>query len=113
MHRERLGGRREGTTRADRTQDCFNFGRRNSLAWGLYRKIPCTDFLVMMAAIHVVAKKYQSLGKTAHLTHRSQEYRKMIRQAQDLISFSLSDEPQYHLTTDKFSRPPETSSNSR
>jgi SulP family sulfate permease len=53
-------------------------------------------------AIHVVAKKYQQLGKTLHLTHLSEECRQMLRRAKDLITVSFSEEPQYHLTTDKF-----------
>jgi len=52
-------------------------------------------------AIHVVAKKYQQLGKTVHLTHLSEECREMIRKAKDLITVSFSEEPQYHLTTDR------------
>lgn len=55
-----------------------------------------------MEAIHVVAKKYQQLGKTVHLTHLSEECRQMISKAKDLITVSFSEEPQYHLTTDKF-----------
>jgi SulP family sulfate permease len=55
-----------------------------------------------MEAIHVVAKKYQQLGKTVHLTHLSEECRQMLRKAKDLITVSFSEEPQYHLTTDKF-----------
>lgn len=55
-----------------------------------------------MEAIHVVAQKYQQLGKTVHLTHLSEECRQMIRKAKDLITVSFSEEPQYHLTTDKF-----------
>jgi SulP family sulfate permease len=55
-----------------------------------------------MGAIHVVAKKYQQLGKTVHLTHLSEECRTMIHKAKDLITVSFSEEPQYHLTTDKF-----------
>jgi SulP family sulfate permease len=60
-----------------------------------------------MEAIHVVAKKYQQLGKTLHLTHLSEECRQMLRKAKDLITVSFSEEPQYHLTTDKFSAQPE------
>ena len=60
-----------------------------------------------MEAIHVVAKKYQQLGKTVHLTHLSEECRQMLRKAKDLITVSFSEEPQYHLTTDKFSAQPE------
>ncbi|HBJ38228.1 MAG TPA: SulP family inorganic anion transporter [Planctomycetaceae bacterium] len=58
-----------------------------------------------MEAIHVVAKKYQQLGKTVHLTHLSEECRQMLRKAKDLITVSFSDEPQFHLTTDKFLPP--------
>lgn len=61
-----------------------------------------------MEAIQVVAKKYQQLGKTVHLTHLSEECRQMIRKAKDLITVSFSEEPQYHLTTDKFLPPSET-----
>ena len=60
-----------------------------------------------MEAIHVVAKKYQQLGKIVHLTHLSEECRQMLRKAKDLITVSFSEEPQYHLTTDKFSSQPE------
>jgi SulP family sulfate permease len=54
-----------------------------------------------MEAIHVVAKKYQQLGKTVHLTHLSEECRRMLRNAKDLIRVSFSEEPQFHLTTDR------------
>ncbi len=60
-----------------------------------------------MEAIHVVAKKYQQLGKTLHLTHLSEECRQMLRKAKDLITVSFSEEPQFHLTTDKFLSQPE------
>lgn len=56
-----------------------------------------------MEAIHAVAKKYQQLGKTVHLTHLSEDCRKMLRKAGDLIDVSFYEEPQYHLTTDRFS----------
>ncbi len=55
-----------------------------------------------MEAIHVVARKYQQLGKTVHLTHLSEECRQMIRNAKDLISVSFAEEPQFHVTTDRF-----------
>lgn len=55
-----------------------------------------------MEAIHVVAKKYEQLGKRVHLTHLSDECRRMISKAKDLISVSFSDEPQFHVTTDRF-----------
>jgi SulP family sulfate permease len=54
-----------------------------------------------MEAIHSIAGKYQQLGKMVHLTHLSEECREMIRKADDLISVSFADEPQFHVTTDR------------
>lgn len=54
-----------------------------------------------MEAIHTIAQKYQQLGKAVHLTHLSEECREMIRKAKDLVSVSMSDEPQFHVTTDR------------
>ncbi len=64
-----------------------------------------------MEAIHTIAKKYQQLGKTVHLTHLSEECRQMLHNAKDLISVSFSEEPQYHLATDRFVSQVETASN--
>lgn len=55
-----------------------------------------------MEAIHSVAAKYQQNGKTVHLTHLSTECREMLRKAKDLVHVSFSDEPQFHVTTDRF-----------
>lgn len=57
-----------------------------------------------MEAIHTVASKYQQLGKTIHLTHLSEECREMIRKADDLVCVSYSDEPQFHVTTDRIAK---------
>lgn len=54
-----------------------------------------------MEAIHAVATKYQQVGKTVHLTHLSNECREMIQKAKDLVHVSLSDEPQFHVATDR------------
>lgn len=54
-----------------------------------------------MEAIHVVAKKYLQIGKELHLTHLSFECREMLQRAGDLVNVSYSDEPQYHVTTDR------------
>ncbi len=58
-----------------------------------------------MEAIHSIAAKYQQLGKTVHLTHLSEECREMMRKAADLISVSFSDEPQFHVSTDRIVKP--------
>lgn len=55
-----------------------------------------------MEAIHSIAGKYQQLGKTVHLTHMSESCMEMIRKAKDLVRVSMSDEPQYHVSTDRF-----------
>lgn len=56
-------------------------------------------------AIHSIAAKYQQLGKTVHLTHLSEECREMLRKAGDLISVNISDEPQFHVSTDRIVKP--------
>jgi len=55
-----------------------------------------------MEAIHSIAGKYQQVGKTVHLTHLSESCREMIRNAKDLVCVSMSDEPQFHVSTDRF-----------
>jgi len=55
-----------------------------------------------MEAIRSIAQKYQQLGKTVHLTHLSESCRDMIRKAKDLVCVSMSDEPQFHVSTDRF-----------
>ncbi len=55
-----------------------------------------------MEAIQSIAQKYQQLGKTLHLTHLSQDCQSMLRNAEGLISIQLIDEPQYHVSTDRF-----------
>ncbi|XZE17796.1 hypothetical protein SH449x_003075 [Pirellulaceae bacterium SH449] len=57
-----------------------------------------------MEAIHSIATKYQQLGKTLHLTHLSEECRGMICKAKDLICVSISDGPQFHVSTDKIAK---------
>jgi sulfate permease, SulP family len=55
-----------------------------------------------MEAIRTIAEKYQQSGKTVHLTHLSGPCRAMILRAKDLVSVSISDEPQFHVSTDRF-----------
>ncbi len=62
-----------------------------------------------MEAIHSIASKYQQLGKTVHLTHLSEQCREMIQKADDLICVSFSDEPQYHVSTDRMIKPTDES----
>ncbi len=63
-----------------------------------------------MEAIHAIAEKYQQQGKQLHLTHLSADCRDKLERAGDLVNVSFSDEPQFHLTTDRLSsNDPETS----
>lgn len=57
-----------------------------------------------MEAIHSIAQKYRQLGKTIHLTHLSDDCRSMLKNAQELISFQMMDEPQHHVSTDRFNQ---------
>lgn len=54
-----------------------------------------------MEAINALAEKYQAAGKRLHLTHLSQECRELLDQAGDLVEINLSEDPQYHVATDR------------
>ncbi len=58
-----------------------------------------------MEAIHSIAARYQQLGKMVHLTHLSEKCREMLHKADDLVCVSFSDEPQFHVSTDRMSKP--------
>ncbi len=55
-----------------------------------------------LEAIRAIAAKYQQVGKRLHLTHLSDECRRLLEKASDLVDVSFSDEPQFHVTTDRF-----------
>lgn len=54
-----------------------------------------------MEAINSLAEKYQAAGKRLHLTHLSPECRGLLDQAGDLVEINLSEDPQYHVATDR------------
>jgi len=54
-----------------------------------------------LEAINWLAEKYQSCGKRLHLTHLSPECRKLLDKAGDLVEINLSEDPQYHVATDR------------
>ena len=54
-----------------------------------------------LEAINLLAEKYESCGKKLHLTHLSQECRQLLDQAGDLVDVNLSEDPQYHVATDR------------
>ncbi|MFH5806369.1 SulP family inorganic anion transporter [Alienimonas sp. DA493] len=57
-----------------------------------------------LEAINSLAEKYGSLGKRLHLTHLSPECRRLLDRAGELVEVNLSEDPQYHVATDRFSK---------
>jgi SulP family sulfate permease len=54
-----------------------------------------------LEAISALAEKYRTLGKRLHLTHLSPECQSMLQQAGDMVEVNLSEDPQYHVATDR------------
>jgi SulP family sulfate permease len=56
-----------------------------------------------LEAINVLAEKYESVGKRLHLTHLSPECKRLLHKAGDLVEVNVSEDPQYHVATDRLS----------
>ena len=56
-----------------------------------------------LEAINVLAEKYESLNKRLHLTHLSPECKSLLRKAGEFVEVNLSEDPQYHVATDRLS----------
>ncbi|MEM9368362.1 MAG: SulP family inorganic anion transporter [Planctomycetota bacterium] len=54
-----------------------------------------------LEAINVLAEKYEAAGKRLHLTHLSEECRSLLDRAGDLVEINVSEDPQYHVATDR------------
>ncbi|MCA9140680.1 MAG: hypothetical protein KDB00_28100, partial [Planctomycetales bacterium] len=54
-----------------------------------------------LEAINALAEKYEAAGKRLHLTHLSDECRNLLDKAGDLVEVNLSEDPQYHVATDR------------
>ncbi|GAB5439766.1 MAG: SulP family inorganic anion transporter [Fuerstiella sp.] len=54
-----------------------------------------------LEAINALAEKYVQFGKRLHLTHLSPECRQLLDRAGDLVEVNLSEDPQYHVATDR------------
>ena len=52
-------------------------------------------------AINMLAERYQAGGKRLHLTHLSPECRSLLNKAGDLVEVNMSEDPQYHVATDR------------
>ncbi|WP_425398080.1 SulP family inorganic anion transporter [Aeoliella sp.] len=54
-----------------------------------------------LEAINSLAERYEAAGKRLHLTHLSNECRRLLNRAGDLVEVNLSEDPQYHVATDR------------
>ncbi len=54
-----------------------------------------------LEAINVLAEKYEGVGKRLHLTHLSPECKSLLSKAGDLVEVNVSEDPQYHVATDR------------
>jgi len=54
-----------------------------------------------LEAINWLAEKYEGCGKRLHLTHLSPECRRLLDKAGDLVEINVSEDPQYHIATDR------------
>ncbi|MCO6045408.1 SulP family inorganic anion transporter [Aeoliella sp. ICT_H6.2] len=54
-----------------------------------------------LEAISSLAERYEAAGKRLHLTHLSNECRRLLDRAGDLVEVNLSEDPQYHVATDR------------
>ncbi|MEM9752354.1 MAG: SulP family inorganic anion transporter, partial [Planctomycetota bacterium] len=54
-----------------------------------------------LEAINNLAEKYRAAGKRLHLTHLSPECRQLLDRASDLVEVNLSEDPQYHVATER------------
>jgi SulP family sulfate permease len=57
-----------------------------------------------LEAINSLAEKYEQYGKRLHLTHLSPECRDLLDRAKDLVEVNLSEDPQYHVATDRIQK---------
>jgi SulP family sulfate permease len=54
-----------------------------------------------LEAINGIAEKYRAAGKRLHLTHLSDECRGLLDTAGDLVEVNVSEDPHYHIATDR------------
>ncbi|MEL6739726.1 MAG: SulP family inorganic anion transporter, partial [Planctomycetota bacterium] len=54
-----------------------------------------------LEAINVLADKYQKLGKRLHLRHLSDDCRRLLDRAGELVEVNISEDPHYHVATER------------
>ncbi len=53
-----------------------------------------------LEAINALAERYEKLGKRLHLRHLSDDCRRLLDKAGDLVEVNISEDPHYHVATD-------------
>lgn len=54
-----------------------------------------------LEAINTLAERYTALGKRLHLRHLSEDCRRLLDKAGDLVEVNISEDPHYHVATDR------------
>lgn len=54
-----------------------------------------------LEAINNLAERYQALGKRLHLRHLSEDCRRLLDRAGDLVEVNISEDPHYHVATNR------------
>ncbi|MEM1331257.1 MAG: SulP family inorganic anion transporter [Planctomycetota bacterium] len=57
-----------------------------------------------LEAINALADRYQKQGKRLHLRHLSDDCRRLLDKAGDLVEVNISEDPHYHVATDRGKR---------
>jgi sulfate permease, SulP family len=54
-----------------------------------------------LEAINALAERYERLGKRLHLRHLSEDCRRLLDRAGDLVEVNISEDPHYHVATER------------
>src|SRR5690606_12660201 len=54
-----------------------------------------------LEAINTLAERYAKAGKRLHLRHLSEDCRRLLERAGDLVEVNISEDPHYHVATDR------------
>jgi SulP family sulfate permease len=58
-----------------------------------------------LEAINALAERYTKIGKRLHLRHLSDDCRLLLDKAGDLVEANISEDPHYHVATDRVKKP--------
>lgn len=58
-----------------------------------------------LEAINALAERYEKLGKRLHLRHLSEDCRRLLDRAGDIVEVNISEDPHYHVATDRVEAP--------